>query len=153
MEIVMKKFVRVLQCLVLWAVFAEIVIACGSVEHPPAIPLERIPIMDVSSVAGDWEGVLVQYPPSRNEDWIRVRIEEDGTYRYEVLRTIGVFSGQGRFSVEDGALSAKSEKGTINVQLYRHSGKDDRILKNKAQSSDGITYLAELTPKRRSKIE
>jgi hypothetical protein len=109
--------------------------------------------MEVSSVAGDWEGILVQYPASRHDDWIRVHIQEDGTYRFEVLRTIGVFSGQGRFSVEDGALSAKSEKGTINVQLYRHSGKDDRILKNKAQSSDGITYLAELTPKRRSKIE
>jgi hypothetical protein len=149
MEIAMKKFVGAAHGLMLLGV----IVACSTVEHPPSAPLERIPIMDVSSVAGDWEGVLVQYPPSRNEDWIRVRIEEDGTYRYEVLRTIGVFSGQGRFSVEDGALSAKSEKGTINVQLYRHSGKDDRILKNKAQSSDGITYLAELTPKRRSKIE
>jgi hypothetical protein len=149
MEIAMKKFIRAAHGLMLLGV----IVACSPVEHPPSAPLERVPIMDVSSVAGDWEGILVQNPASRHDDWIRVRIEEDGTYRYEVLRTIGVFSGQGRFSVEDGALSAKSEKGTINVQLYRHSGKDDRILKNKAQSSDGITYLAELTPKRRPKSE
>lgn len=145
----MKKFVGAAHGLMLLGV----IVACSMVEHPPSAPLERIPIMDVSSVAGDWEGVLVQYPPSRNEDWVRVHIEEDGTYRYEVLRTIGVFSGQGRFSVEDGALSVKSEKGSINVQLYHHSGKDDRILKNKAQSNDGVTYLADLTPKRRPKSE
>jgi hypothetical protein len=149
MEIAMKKFVGAAHGLMLLGV----IVACSTVEHPTSAPLERIPIMDISSVAGDWEGVLVQYPPSRNEDWIRVHIEEDGTYRYEVLRTIGVFSGQGRFLVEDGALSVKSEKGSINVQLYHHSGKDDRILKNKAQANDGVTYLADLTPKRRSKSE
>ena len=145
----MKKFVGAAHGLMLLGV----IVACSTAEQSPSVPLERIPIMDVSSVAGDWEGILVQYPASRNEDWIRVHIEEDGMYQFEVLRTIGVFSGQGRFSVEDGALSAKSEKGTINVQLYRHSGKDDRILKNRAQSSDGITYHADLTPKRRPKSE
>ncbi len=149
----MKKFIRVAQGLVLLAVIAEVVVACSTGEHPPSVPLERIPIMDVSSVAGDWEGILVQHPASRKDDWIRVHIQEDGTYQFEVLRTIGVFSGQGRFSVEDGGLTAKSEKGTINVQLYHHSGKDDRILKNKAQSNDGVTYLADLTPKRRTKSE
>jgi hypothetical protein len=150
MEIAMKKFIRVAQGLVLLVVIAEVVVACSTAEHPPSAPLELIPIMEVSSVAGDWEGILVQY---RHDDWIRVHIQEDGTYRFEVLRTIGVFSGQGRFSVEDGALTAKSEKGTINMQLYHHSGKDDRILKNKAQSNDGVTYLADLTPKRRPKSE
>lgn len=149
----MTKFVRVVKRLLLLAVIAHGVAACSTAEHPPSVPLEPIPVMDLNSVAGDWEGIMVQVPASRYDDWVQLHIQEDGTYHFEAFRTIGVFSGHGRFAVEDGMLSARSEKGTISLQLHRHSGKEDRILKAKGRSIDGVTYFAELTPKRRPNSE
>ena len=144
----MKNFVRVVQGVVLLAAIATGIVACSTVEQPLSARLEPIPVMDFSGVAGEWEGILVRAPSSRPDDWVHLRIQEDGTYHFEAFRTIGVFSGHGRFAVEDGTLAAKSEKGTISLQLYRHAGMDDRILKAEGRSHDGVTYHAELTPKR-----
>ena len=59
----------------------------------------------------------------------------------------------GIFTLEDGTLLAKSEKGRITARLYRHAGQNDRVLKAEGGSGDGITYHAELTPARRRPAE
>ena len=145
----MRTFVRVVQGVALSAAIATGIVAWSTVEHPPSARLEPIPVMNFSDVAGEWEGLMVRAPASRHDDWVHLLIQQDGTYYFKAFRTIGVFSGHGRFAVEDGTLAAKSEKGTISLQLYRHSGMDDRILKAEGRSNDGDTYRAELTPKRR----
>jgi hypothetical protein len=124
-------------------------IGCTSVEHSPPPPLERIAVTDFGSVAGDWEGLMVQTPPARYDNWVHLKIQSDGAYHFEAYRTIGVFSGTGMFTLEDGTLVAKSEKGRIAARLYRHAGKDDRIVKAEGTTGDGITYHAQLTPARR----
>lgn len=124
-------------------------IGCTAVEHPPPPPLEQIAVTDLSSVAGNWEGLMVQTPPARYDNWVRLKIEPDGAFHFEAYRTIGVFSRTGVFTLEDGTLLAKSEKGSITARLYRHAGKNDRIVKAEGTSGDGITYHAELTPARR----
>jgi hypothetical protein len=125
------------------------VVGCTAVEHPPPPPLERIAVADFNSVAGDWEGLMVQTPASRYDNWVRLKIQPDGAFHFEAYRTIGVFSGDGVFTLEDGTLSAASEKGKIIAQLYRHAGKNDRLIKAEGTSGDGITYHAELTRARR----
>ena len=126
-------------------------VACSSVEYPPSAPLEPISIADFNSVAGNWEGLMVQSPPTRSRyhNWVHLTIQEDGTFHFEAFRTIGVFSGSGQFTLEDGSLRAKSEKGRLTARLHRHVGQNDRVLKAEGGSGDGITYHAELTPARR----
>ena len=147
----MGKLARVVQGIVLLTAMGNGVVGCTTGERPPSVPLESVPVSDFSSVAGDWEGLLAQSPPirSRYQNWVHLKIQEDGTFHFESFRTMGVFSGSGRFTLEDGTLLAKSEKGSITARLYRHAGQNDRVLKAEGGSGDGITYHSELTPARR----
>ncbi|HSF68119.1 MAG TPA: hypothetical protein VLA67_11900 [Nitrospiraceae bacterium] len=123
-------------------------VACSALDRTQALPLEPIPVTDLKVVAGTWEGIMVQSPPTRSDDWITLRIQGDGTYHFEMVRTIGVFKGSGRFFLEDGKLEAKSETGWASAQLHRHVGMDDMVLKVEGSASHGVTYRAQLTPKR-----
>ncbi len=145
------KFSGMMQGLVLIAAIGQALTACSTVEQAPASPLEEVAVTDFHNVAGNWEGVLVQSPPARSryDDWVRLTIKEDGAFHFEAYRTIGVFSGAGQFTLDQGALLAKSEKGRISARLYRHAGQRDRRLKAEGTSGDGITYYADLTPARR----
>jgi len=50
---------------------------------PP--PLEPIPVTDIKAAAGTWEGIMVRSPANRSDDWVTLRIQEDGTYRFELF--------------------------------------------------------------------
>ena len=140
-------FAQISGSVIVFALMA--VIGCTAVEHPAPPPLERIGVADFNSVAGDWEGLMVQTPASRYDNWVRLKIQPDGAFHFEAYRTIGVFAGDGVFTLDEGTLLAQSEKGHITAQLYRHPGKNDRLLRAEGTSGDGITYHAELTRARR----
>lgn len=144
----MGTFARVVQGIIVMVAIGSITFACSTGERPGTSSLEPISITDVSSVAGMWEGLLEEVPPSRRDDWVRLRIQQDGTYHFQAVRTIGIFSGNGKFTVENGTLIANTDKGTIHLQLYHHPGKDDRVLKGEGRSANGMTYRGELTPTR-----
>jgi hypothetical protein len=131
------------------SVFCCSVSACSILDRPPSPPLEPIPVTDIKAAAGIWEGIMVRSPATRSDDWVTLRIQENGMYRFESIRTIGVFSGSGRFDLEDGKLIARSARGMIMAELHRHVGQDDQVLKAEGTTNDGISYRAELTPKRR----
>jgi hypothetical protein len=124
---------------------------CTAVERPSLPPLEQIAVTDFSSVAGDWEGRMVRSPPTRSshDDWVHLTIQPDGAFHFKAYRTIGVFSGTGVFTLEDGALLVTSDRGNITARLYRHAGTDDRVIQADGTSRAGVTYRAELTPARR----
>jgi hypothetical protein len=124
-------------------------VGCTAVERTPPPPLEQVVVADFSSVAGDWEGLMVQTPPARYDNWVHLKIQPDGGFHFEAYRTIGVFSGTGVFTLENGTLLTSSEKGRVTARLYRHSGQNDRVMKAEGTAGDGITYHAELTPSRR----
>ncbi len=143
----MGYLARVVQGMVLTAAIGSSVVACSTVERSGTAHLEPIPVPDVGSVAGMWEGLLEQ-SASRRDDWVRLRIQQNGRYHFEAARTIGVFSGNGQFEVENGKLIGRSERGAVTLQLYRNPDNDARVLKGEGRSRDGLTYRTELTPVR-----
>ncbi len=122
--------------------------ACSSVDRSPAPPLEPISVTDIKAVAGTWEGIMVRSPAIRSNDWVTLTIEEDGMFQFTSLRTIGIFSGDGQFTVEEGKLIARSERGQIAAQLHRYVGQDNRVLIAEGTAGDGLRYRAQLRPKR-----
>ncbi|MFY4727850.1 hypothetical protein [Nitrospira sp. BLG_2] len=143
----MKQPIRTLFVLLVFMCYGSLS-ACSWMDRFASPPLEPIPMTDIKATAGTWEGIMVRSPATRSDDWVTLRIREDGMYHFESIRTIGVFSGSGQFTLEDGKLFARSSRGTITAQLHRHVGQDDHILKAEGTTSDGITYRAQLTPKR-----
>src|SRR5262245_49049147 len=140
MHIALRGLIRVLAFSFLFATSA-----CGSMEQQPPTAWVQVPIANVSSVAGKWEGVMRRRPPERrDDDWVTVVIEPSGSYRFSSVRTIGVFSGEGEFTVDEGKLKVRSERGTIEANLYEAG--DRRMLKAIGRTNDGIEYHAEVRP-------
>ncbi|MGD9727568.1 MAG: hypothetical protein AB7G68_09200 [Nitrospiraceae bacterium] len=141
----MGYLARVIQGAVLLAAMGSSVVACSTVERSGTAHFEPIPVTEVGSVAGMWEGLLEQ-SAARRDDWVRLRIHRDGKYHFEAARTIGMFSGDGQLEVENGKLIAKGERGAVTFQLYRNPDDDARVLKGEGKGRDGLTYRTELTP-------
>lgn len=117
---------------------------CETIERTEQAQWVSVPVTDVSTVAGRWEGVMRRMPPERRDDWVTVNIASDGRYQFTSLRTIGVFSGHGEFALNEGRLKASSERGTIEAELYEAGAQ--RMLKAKGRAADGTEYTAEVKP-------
>lgn len=119
---------------------------CQTKEHSeqPQPHWVQVPIADLSSVAGKWDGLMRVVPHQRRDDWVTVTIASDGRYEFSSLRTIGVFSGGGHFALHEGKLLSKSERGNVEAVLYQAGGQ--RMLKAKGRAADGTEYTAEVKP-------
>lgn len=125
---------------VLLAVTAHTLTACAGEQ----LHWNSSPILDFKSVAGNWEGLMIQAPQPRSENGVRVHIREDGTFQFFSYRTIGVFSGNGSLTLDNGTLTAQTDRGRMTLSLYMAN--DQRMLKGEGVSDDGLKYSAELTP-------
>ncbi len=122
-----------------------LITGCQSTDHAPKRQFHSTAIDSFQSVAGHWAGVMIRTPRSREEDWIRVMIQPDGRYEFASYRTIGVLSGAGQFTLADGRLGVKTERGTATGTLW--TGDDgQRMLRFVGQLQDGMQYTTELTP-------
>ncbi|MGE3151834.1 MAG: hypothetical protein AB7G48_15595 [Nitrospiraceae bacterium] len=128
--------------LILFSLTGLLSCAGGPEEHQQ-IPWEAESITGMDAVSGQWQGVLKRIPDNV-DDWVKVVITTDGAYRFVTYRTIGVFKGDGRFSLVEGGLRAEGERGTIRGTLYRAG--DRRLLRIRARSQEGNEFIANLTP-------
>jgi len=119
-------------------------VGCETVPPLPQLEWKPVPITDPAQAAGKWEGILRREPPSRTDDFVTIIIVTDGRFRFTSVKTIGVLSGEGTFTIADGGLTITDERGSINMTLYEGDGQ--RMLRAKARSHDGIEYHSDLTP-------
>jgi hypothetical protein len=144
-ETFMQRFIR--WPLVAFAlVWISLSLGCETPRHAPPTPWTAAQIADFPSVAGKWEGILRRVPQNKRNDLVAIMIEPDGRFRFASVRTIGLLSGEGTFSLKDGKLTFHSQKFTIDAALFEADGK--RMLKAEGVASDGMEYNTELTPAR-----
>ena len=129
----------------LWALIALAMSACASTPaSPPASP---VAITDYKMVAGRWQGEVTGLASRRQEgDSVQLTIGEDGTYEFGVFRNIGVFSGKGKFVIQDGKLVGQGERGGATFTLYEGGGR--RFLRSEGAVAAGQPVSAELQPAR-----
>jgi hypothetical protein len=116
---------------------------------PPSPPLSTVPITDFKSVAGKWGGLVRGLPPrgsSKDDDFVDVEIRPDGTYDFGIYRSVGVFGGTGKLTIEDGRLTLKTERGSSTLVLLEGDGR--RILRANAVMTNGLRLSSDLTPLR-----
>ncbi len=119
-------------------------IGCAPIKPSQPPPSTPVSLATFESVSGKWAGILRMTPRSRNDDWVTLVILEDGTYRFESVRTIGIMQGGGMFTVMDGRLRVDGERGWITGRLYEDGSR--RLLKVEAEGKDGVRYAADLEP-------
>jgi len=114
-------------------------------QSPPA--LSPVAITDIGSVAGKWAGPVTGLTTRRDEgDWVNIVIGRDGTYDFGIYRTIGVFGGKGKLTLQDGKLALQGDRGSSTLTLFEGGGK--RVLRGDGVLSDGTRVNSELTPVR-----
>ena len=117
---------------------------CAPVEPLPPPPSTPVSVSAFKSAAGKWAGILKATPRLKRDDWVRLTIRDDGSYDFVSVRTIGIFQGQGTFTLIDGKLSAETERGSTIATLYEEGGR--RMLKVEWATKDGVQYSADLAP-------
>ena len=123
---------------------ATVLAACAGTGTGPTDGLAPVPITDFKMVAGKWGG-LVSGMSAKHDDFAEMTISPDGKYDFGVYRTIGVFGGSGTFTLSDGKLQMRGDRGSATYALYQGGGK--RVLQVQAMLSDGRPLSAKLTAK------
>jgi hypothetical protein len=123
--------------------------AAGACSQPmaqtPAATAVRID--DFKAVAGVWEGLLSGLAAaSSRDDWVVMKIGEDGAYEFTSLRQIGAFHGSGRLKLADGRLLLEGPRGRATFTLYTEGNR--RRLRGEAATEAGRPVTADLAPKR-----
>lgn len=116
---------------------------------PPSPSMSPVAITDFKSVAGKWGGLVRGLPPrgsSQDDDFVDVEIKPDGTYDFGIYRTVGVFGGKGKLTLEEGRLTLKTERGSSTLVLLEGNGR--RILRANAVMTNGLRLSSDLTPLR-----
>jgi len=125
----------------LFVVMAVLVAACATGSGRGT----SIPISDLQSIAGRWQGLL-DGPSNQQDDFIDVVFNLDGTYRGTGARTIGVLDARGRAELQNGRLQLTGEKGATGTGvLFDRDGK--RTLVVEMTGPGGRQYSARLSPK------
>ena len=139
----MKEWLRAL-CfgLLMWGITGFI--GCAPVEPLPPPPSTPVSVSAFKSAAGKWAGILKATPRLKRDDWVTLTIRDDGSYDFVSVRTIGIFQGQGTFTLIDGKLKAETERGSTIATLYEEGGR--RMLKVEWATKDGVQYSADLSP-------
>ena len=99
--------------------------ACGSGAGTPAGTAAGAPVAvtDVKAVAGRWVG-LIDLPGNRDDEYLEVTVQEDGTYEARSARTIGVLDARGTVAVRDGGLLLRGERGSLGMaRLFAQDGR------------------------------
>jgi hypothetical protein len=120
------------------------IIGCAPVEPLPPAPSTPVSVSAFKSAAGKWAGILKATPRLKRDDWVTLTIRDDGSYDFVSVRTIGIFQGQGSFTLIDGKLKAETERGSTIATLYEDGGR--RMLKVEWATKDGVQYSADLAP-------
>jgi hypothetical protein len=125
---------------------STVVGACTGPRAVMTSPSTAVGIADFKTVAGVWEGLLRGLSGSQSqEDWILLKIGEDGTYSFASFRQIGVFHGSGTLQLSAGQLRLEGpEGGRATFTLYQEDSR--RLLKADGLTSDGRSLTADLTP-------
>lgn len=119
-------------------------IGCAPVTPLPAPLSTPVSLSAFTDVTGKWAGILKAIPQTKKDDWVTLAIRENGAYAFESVRIIGIFHGQGTFTLTDGKLRTDTDRGWGLVTLYEERGR--RMLKVEGETKDGVKYTAELDP-------
>ena len=140
----MKDWCRVLGYgILMWWVTGFI--GCTPIEPLSPPPSTPVSVSAFTSVVGNWAGILRRRPPSLEEDWMTLMIQDDGSYEYVSVQTIDrIFYGKGTLTLIDGKFRAETERGWALVVPYEESGR--RMLKIEGATKDGVQYAADLGP-------
>jgi hypothetical protein len=131
-----------------WCLVALVVLAGCATQEGGGGARTRVPVTDIKTVVGRWEGLLsgLSARPSADQDLVDVVIRGDATYEAKAFRTIGVLQGRGTIELQNGALVLRGQGGSAGTaQLFAVDGR--RVIEVETTTADGRRVTARLSPR------
>ncbi len=117
--------------------------ACADRGAHVKAPTKAVPISDLHSVAGKWDGLMKRRPRTRGDDYVMLTIGPDGNYEFVSTRVVGVFGGTGTLQLVDGKMRSEGERGHATYTLYDRDGEQILMVEGLDTTND-YEYRAEL---------
>lgn len=131
----------------LWAIALLVLAGCATAERA-AVSRTRVPVTDVKSIVGRWDGLVsgLSTVPSVDQDLLDIVIKNDATYEAKAFRTVGAFKERGTIELKDGTAIFRAPDGEIATgQLFDMDGR--RVLEIETTASGGRRVTARLSPR------
>ncbi len=119
---------------------------CGEMQLPKDRPTKAVAVSNFKSVAGNWSGRLRRVPKQSGDNFVELTITEEGRWKFAAARTIGVFSGGGDLTIQNGKLVAEDAKGRTTFTLYEEGGKRMLVVAARETSGKVLRWNADLFP-------
>ncbi|NIO12233.1 MAG: hypothetical protein GTO40_31135 [Deltaproteobacteria bacterium] len=123
-----------------------LVAACGEMQMPKDRPTREVAISTFDAVAGNWSGRLRRTPKQSGDNFVEVVISADGRWKFATARTVGVFSGGGNLSIQNGKLVAEDAGGRATFTLYEEGGKRMLVVSSRERGGKVRGWDANLFP-------
>jgi hypothetical protein len=104
-------------------------------------PVTPLPVSDIKSVSGTWEGTV--YLPGSERDDVTLTIRDDGSYDVVSKTNLAVTSGKGHIVISDGCLVIEGERGRGAGRVVRNPA-GHVLMKVEMTLSDNSNLWAEL---------
>ena len=131
-----------LGCSAAWLALYSLLSLTGCSRQPPQ-PAIQVPVSDIRTVTGEWEGAIRTIPQMRFRASVFLIINEKGLYNFVVEDSAAIGLGSGMLSIEDGMLVSSSHGRQVRMRLYDRNGQ--QILVGPVRNAKGEDFHVEVT--------
>jgi len=142
-----SHFVRVRGLFLVFLVSVSLLAACAGLRTQQQIPLSPVPITEIKSVEGTWEGLVINARTGKDAGRVVVVLTSHdayGTYSFGGATAQGPLVGTGRVTVQSGRLSSEMGQRMVGFTLCLRGS--EKVMMAHIFGKDGNPYYAELTP-------
>jgi len=106
------------------AVALGLLLGCAGGPDPQGPSWKMLPITEVHSVVGEWDGTVKKEHGTLVEGGGRLMIRDNSTYLFAGQTTTRSAVGSGPLEVKDGRLIGDTERRALTLTLYDHNGQE-----------------------------
>jgi hypothetical protein len=121
-----------------------LLVGCTSGPSAQDPTWKLVPITDISTVVGEWEGLVKKERDAFPKGSVRLMIRPNNTYLFagETASTVAV--GSGDLRARDGRLVGDTDKRAVTFTLYDHKGKAVMLVES-TNHETGVRSRGEFT--------
>ncbi|MGH7216581.1 MAG: hypothetical protein ACREIG_05040 [Nitrospiraceae bacterium] len=142
-----SHFVRVRDLFLVFLLLVSSLAACAGLGTQQQIPLSPVPITEIKSVGGTWEGLVINARTGKDAGRVVVVLTSHdayGTYSFGGETAQGSLVGTGRVTMQSGRLLSETGQRMVSFTLCLRGS--EKVITAHIFGKDGNPYYMELTP-------
>ena len=142
-----NQLVRVRGLFLVFLLLVSSLAACAGLRTPQHTSLTPVPIAEIKTTEGTWEGLVTHARTGKDSGRIVVVLTSHdtyGTYSFGGATAKGPLVGTGRVTLQNGRLSSEMGQRVVDFTLCLRGS--ENVMTAHVFGKDGNPYYMELTP-------